>query len=433
MILILSLSLSLSSCMTMADYNYARIDSNLASGNYAAVSAELDEKKSTIYGIHDEVLVALDAGLVAHYDRDTDKSNELLSKAERLIDAYFSTSISQSVTSMVTNDFVQDYAGEDFEDLYTNLFMALNYIEAELYEDAMVEVRRFDNKLKKLRAKYEEIIQAVENDDENSKIKRVSIQFYNSALAHYVSMLLNRVEGDYDNVRIDAKLLEEAFNMQPSLYDFAVPSSIVAEKAARRADCRLNVLAFSGFAPVKKEEAVRAYSWRGTVWYKLALPKMEKRPSAITSIVVKAINKQTGESFSQTLEQIESLENISVDTFQQKYSVLFTKALLRSIAKTAANTTMNTIARRSKDATVSTVFSVLDFATKISNEFTERADVRTCRFFPAKASVTGMNVPAGDYTVSVEFMAGSHVACTETKELSVRAGKLNFVEAACLR
>ncbi len=417
----------------MADYNYGRIDSNLAAGNYEAVSSELTEKKSTIYGSHDEVLKFLDAGLVAHYDGKTEESNRLLAQAEKLMEAYFTTSLTQSVTSMVTNDLVQDYAGEDFEDIYTNLFMALNYIEDGLIDDAMVEMRRFDNKLKKLRSKYEDLIRGMESDDQNSKVKRVSIQFYNSALAHYVSMLLNRGDGDYDSARIDASLLEEAFRTQKDVYDFALPATIAAEKDVRRSDTRLNVLAFSGFAPIKKEEVVRAYSWRGTVWYKLALPKMEKRRSAITSIVATAENKQTGEIYSRTLEQIESLENISMDTFQQKYSVLFTKALLRSIAKTAANTSMNTMARKSQDNTASLVFSLLDFATKVSNELTERADVRTCRFFPAKASVTGFSLPAGDYKVTVQFMAGRHVTYAAEKDLSVRAGKLNFVEATCLR
>ena len=419
----------------MADYNYNRIDSNLAAGNYEAVSAELNEKKSTIYGSHDEVLVALDAGLLAHYEGKTDESNKLLGQAEKLMEAYFTTSISQSVTSMVTNDLVQDYAGEDFEDIYTNLFMALNYLEVDLFDDAMVEMRRFDNKLKKLRSKYEETIRNMESGDKDSKVKRVNIQFYNSALAHYVSMLLNRADGDYDNARIDARLLEEAFKTQKDLYDFALPSSLDEEKNARRSDARLNVLAFSGFAPVKKEDVVRAYSWTGTVWYKLALPKMEKRHSAITKIVATARNKQTGQTYSRTLEQIESLENISMDTFQQKYSVLFTKALLRSIAKTATNTTMNTMARKTRknNDSASIIFSILDLVTKVSNELTERADVRTCRYFPAKASVTGISLPAGDYTVSVDFMAGSHVSSRVVKDVSVRGGKLNFIEATCLR
>lgn len=432
-ILILTFSLVLSSCMTMADYNYARIDSNLAAGNYEAVSQELTEKQQTIYGSHDKVLVALDAGLVAHYDKRTDESNKLLTEAERLIEDYFTTSVTQSVTSMMTNDLVTDYAGEDFEDMYVNLFMALNYLEEGFFDDAMVEMRRFDNKLKKLRSKYEETIQQMEKDDADAKVNRVNIQFHNSALAHYLAMLMNRVEGDYDSLRIDGMLLEEAFKTQKDLYDFPVPSAVAEEKVARRGDTRLNVLAFNGFAPIKKEDVVRAYSWRGTVWYKLALPKMEKRNSAITGIVAVAKNKATGETFSQELELIESLENISMDTFQQKYSVLFAKAMIRSIAKTAANSAMHVAAKKTNNRNASVLFSILDIATKITNEVTERADVRTCRFFPAKASIAGMNVPAGDYTVEVRFMAGKHITCTETKDLSVRAGKLNFVEATCLR
>ena len=96
---------------------------------------------------------------------------------------------------------------------------------------------------------------------------------------------------------------------------------------------------------------------------------------------------------------------------------------------------MNTMARKTRknNDSASIIFSILDLVTKVSNELTERADVRTCRYFPAKASVTGISLPAGDYTVSVDFMAGSHVSSRVVKDVSVRGGKLNFVEATCLR
>ena len=434
--LIFSLIMLFSSCMTMADYNYAHIDSNLAKGNYAAVSAELAEKKLTIYGSHGEVLTFLDEGLIAHYDKKSDDSNKRLSQAELLIEKYSAKSISQSIASALTNDLVQDYAGEAFEDIYTNVFMALNYLRLGEWDEAMVEIRRFDNKLKNLRAKYENDIQQFENVNENSHVKKASIQFHNSALARYLSMLLYRADGDYDNAAVDFKYLKSAFSTQTDLYPFSMPATLSEEATVSKKVARLNVLAFSGAAPVKKEKAVRAYSWEGTVWYKLALPEMEKRPSVISSVLVTATNKASGERFTQTLETLESLENICVDTFQQKYSLLFAKALARSIAKTAANTTMNALSKKSFDdnnTNAAVIFSLLDFATKISNELTERADVRTCRYFPAKASVTGITLPAGDYTVSVQFLSGRKAVYTENSDITVKAGALNFVEATCLR
>ena len=432
---IFSLSLVLSSCMTMADYNFARIDANLAAGNYAAVSAELDEKKSVLYGSHDEVLRLLDAGLVAHFDGRTDESNRALSEAEALMQTYRATSVSQTIASLMTNDLVQDYAGDPFEDIYANLFMALNYLEQGAQDEAMVEIRRFDSKLKNLRADYETQIAAIEraNADEGATVKKVSIQFHDSALARWLSMLLYRADGDADNAAVDYKYMQSAFQTQADLYDFALPSTVNADRAASKNDARLNVLAFYGRAPVKKEEVVRAYSWRGTVWYKLALPRMEKRPTAITYVTVTATSLTTGERFTQTLEKLESMEAICADTFQQKYSLLFTKALLRSIAKTAANTTFHTISHEADDKGVAALFTMLDIATKVSNELTERADVRTSRYFPAYASVTGMTVPPDDYAVNIQFFAGKGVTYQETKHVSVRAGALNFVEAACLR
>ncbi|MBQ6781495.1 MAG: hypothetical protein IJP62_09735 [Treponema sp.] len=435
-ILIFSLSLLFSSCMTMADYNYSRIDSNLAAGKYADVAAELTEKKTTIYGMHDEVLTFLDAGLVAHYDNRIADSNANLGQAETLMEKYGAKSVSQSILSMVTNDLVQDYAGEDFENIYANVFMALNYLRLGEQDEAMVEIRRFDNKLKTLRSKYEGQIHDFEMANEDAKVKKVSIQFHDSALARYLSMILYRADGDADNAAVDYKYLKSAFDTQKDLYNFDIPMTAAEEAGIGKSKARLNVLAFSGLSPIKKEKAVRAYSWEGTVWYKLALPVMERRSSSVSSVLVTATDKASGERFTQKLELLESLENICEDTFQQKYSILYARALARSIAKTAANTTMHVLSnkeQKEKNMNEAIIFSLLDFATKITNEVTERADVRTCRYFPAKASVAGITLPPGEYTVSVQFLNGRKIVHTETKEMSVRAGKLNFFEATCLK
>ena len=57
-----------------------------------------------IYTDKDELLYSLDSGLLAHYNRDYEESNSKLSNAERLIESYYSKSISQGINSFFTND-----------------------------------------------------------------------------------------------------------------------------------------------------------------------------------------------------------------------------------------------------------------------------------------------------------------------------------------
>jgi uncharacterized protein len=424
--------LILSGCRTMADYNFSSIDTNIASGDYAAVRSEL-ETSSHLYSDHDEVLRELDLGLVSHYAVQSDQSNKDLSAAERLIEEKYTKSVSQKVASWLTNDTVEDYAGESFEDIYTNIFMALNYLELGNTDDAMVEIRRFDNKLKSLGARYDAEIAATESGTSGQQVKRVAINFHDSALARYLSMLLYRTSGDRDNARIDYRYLQEAYRTQEQLYPFSEPSSAAGELAVPKGQGRLSVLCFSGLAPVKHEEVTRVWSWDGRIMYKLALPVMTMRPSVITGARVTAVDSN-GQRYSADTEKLESLERISVDTFQQKASLLYTKALIRSIAKAAANSTFSALADDKNNTTgTAALFSLLEVASKVTNEVSERADVRTCRYFPATASVAGLTLPPGTYTVTIDFFGTNKIESTSTRTVTVTADGLNLVEASCLR
>ena len=122
--------------------------------DYEAALNSLELEKEELYSETDTVLYNLDSGILAHYSKNWTVSNANFSEAEKLIEYYYSKSITQNVASFFSNDTVIDYSGEEYEDIYTNIFMALNYIQLGKTEDAFVEIRRFDNKLKALSVKY---------------------------------------------------------------------------------------------------------------------------------------------------------------------------------------------------------------------------------------------------------------------------------------
>ena len=103
------------SCTTIRDYS--EVYEELDSANYDIAYGQLEEKKDQIYTEKDELLYSLDSGLLAHYNKDYAESNKKLSYAERLIEVYYAKSISQGVLSFFSNDNVQDYSGEEYEDI----------------------------------------------------------------------------------------------------------------------------------------------------------------------------------------------------------------------------------------------------------------------------------------------------------------------------
>lgn len=429
------LSFLIFSCTTMADFDFSSIDYNVERGNFNLASEELESSSTYIYSDNDLLLYNLDKGILSHFDSEFKESNISLTKAEKLCVEYAATSITQSIASAVTNDTVMDYSGEAFEDIYTNIFMALNYIHLGNIEDAMVEVRRFDNKLRLLEQKYEKFVEETDSSSE-VKVQKVSIQFSDSALARYLSMLLYRTEKDFGNAEVDLKLLKKAFAKQKSLYDFKIPSTIDEELNIPKGKARLNIIAFSGNAPVKKEEVIRAY-WSSDVWYKLALPVMEKRGSDVNSISVTAKNLATGKIYSRKLEKIESIENIALDTFKQSYSLIYAKSLARSIARAISNSTVSSITQSLADESETLggmlLFSLIDISSKVATEVVERADVRCSRYFPANASVCGLNVEEGNYEITVNYYTRNRLIHCQTQNISIEENKLNLVESACLR
>ena len=424
------------SCVTMSDYNFNNIDKSIKNGMYDAVYEELCNPQGVLYTSSDLVLENLDKGLISHYAGEYERSNGELSEAETLIRSYYSKSITQAAASMLVNDTVIDYAGDPFEDVYTNIFMALNYLQLGKFDDAFVEIRRFDIKLKEIQQKYQAQLekQKKELKDNSVSVPSGEVKFHNSALARYLSLLIYRTEGDYDSARVDYNMMHDAFRLQPSLYDFPFPESVKEELTfVPDGFGRLNILAFSGLSPVKVEESIPLYAYDG--FYRIALPVMEKRKSSVAAASVTAVNVETGEVYSAHTQKIESIEDIAVDTYAQKYAAIVGKTVARMVSKLVATAALDTVAEEADDSAVSMIFSILGAASKINMFVSERADVRTCRYFPASAYAAGITLPEGRYDITVVFKTSSDgkVETLEYNGVSVSKSGLNLVESYCFK
>ena len=109
---------------------YAKMDAGVQAGSYDHALTVLDKEKGTarktIYSSKNEILLYLDRGMIKHYAGMYDESSRDLEMAEQLIEEAFTKSISQEIGSYLLNDNVKDYSGEDYEDLYINVFNSLN-------------------------------------------------------------------------------------------------------------------------------------------------------------------------------------------------------------------------------------------------------------------------------------------------------------------
>ncbi|MCR5613907.1 hypothetical protein [Treponema sp.] len=428
-----------SSCMTMADYDYTSIDNSISVCDYSTAAEILENQKYYYYSSHEKVLQYLDQGLLLHFAHEFDASTENLDLAEKEIDFNYTKSISQQVGKVLVNDNVADYEGEVYEDIYSNIFMCLNYIHLKKNDDAMVEIRRFDNKMKVAGSKFQaEINQAKlkmksEYHSDEALLKDTDITFYNSAFARYLSMLLYRTQNDYYSAKIDYDKITEAFWAQKNIYNFSMPENLQDELELPEKFARVNLVSFTGLGPLKYEEVLRI-PFSGA-YYKLALPVMRRRGSFVYRAEIVLKNCESAQEYSTDAYTIESIQNIAADTYKQHYGAIYARTLMRSISKSVGSGVMEAVAKNAEDQNIRVAFGFLNFVSQISTEVTERADVRICRYFPATVKVAGINVPQGIYDVEVRYYnaKGNCIYTDIQKNVEAKIGELNLIESAYLR
>jgi uncharacterized protein len=427
--------LILSGCASLPEMHQASLE-DVRNGSYENALKYIEQNKGTLYGDKDTVVYDLDGGIIRHYAGLYGDSTKQLSDAEQLIYQYYTKSVSAEIGSFLVNDTLLDYAGEDYEDIYSNLFMSLNYFYQNEIDDAIVEVNRASNKIQELSSKHEPELIKARTAAKMDNQPAVDIQFHNSALAQYLAMLYNRAGGDMDEAFHDQHMISDAFLTQKQLYPFELPESVNSELKIPAGKTRLNFISFLGTSPVKLERRINL-----TADYVIAYPVMAVCPYPVHYVQAEITNTQTGETTECSLGQIESIRNIALDTFKIRSQIIYAKAVARCTVKgttTVASRGIGEELSKNDDANVALAGSILKlFSTvnKISNQVTEAADLRISRYFPARADVGGVTLSPGTYNITVVFFDhpdGTVISSRSFENVIVQAGKLNLIEANCL-
>ncbi|HSR88067.1 MAG TPA: hypothetical protein VLL07_03860, partial [Pontiella sp.] len=436
---------------------YAGMDTMLATADYPAAIARIESERNKAYTGKDRAVFYLDLGMLCHWNAEYEKSNEYLEKAERAIEDNFAKSLTRSASSLILNDNVLEYAGEDYEDIYLNAFKALNYLALGQNDAAFVEVRRINNKLEQLTGKYDKMARKLsEAEEAQEPFQPGKSYFQESALGRYLSLLLYRNEYRWDDVRIDLEKIARGWKLQPDIYTFSAPDFSLETKRLAAPKARLNVIAFSGLAPDKEAstfyihteenlivlagtsenylgkqriDGLNVLNWPGVeegYHFKFQLPSMHRRPSSVSRIEVAVANGPK-----QQLQRLESLENAAVETFGIKKPLIYLKTVTRAVSK-------GLIAERSKEKMTENMGAGTAFLSRLIADLmvdqTENADLRVSRFFPAEACIREIHLDEGVYDIQINYYGatGALLHSDERSGVHLEAGRLNVLESAYL-
>jgi len=454
-----AMALLFASCVTTRNYVFDKTDQEVQSREYVTAAKTLDGPDSkTFYGDRDQVLRNLDVGMLYHLANDPKASVGRFDEAERLIEENYTKSITNAATSFLLNDYALDYAGEPYEDLYLNVFKAIDYARQNQPDDAFVEINRMGTKLNLLEDKYRKVADSMNNSpDSKGAVKAGSTQFHDSALARFLSMVLYRYDHSYDNAAIDLQKIKDAFTSQPNLYAFPLPNLDGMVKPSDKV--RFTVVGFSGQSPTKrantlrlntgtnsvvvseqKEDSHGVMEWKGFgaifvpgvkagLNIKAQLPEMYLRPSKVHSITVLVDGVSVGH-----LELLERLDTIAVDTFELAKTPIFFKTVIRAsvkgvltqMAKEQANNGLSSLGFGGQ-----LLGAVGGLAADVAVDATEQADLRSARYFPGQAWVGDFSIAPGTHVVSVEYFgrAGELLSTTVYPARNYDTKGLNLLSA----
>jgi len=328
----------------------------------------------------DRLLVLLDRGMILHAAGHFDESIAALAEADRLSQQLDGISISEEAKALLSNERQRAYRGEDFEKLMISVLQALNYAELGKDEDALVEVRRVNERIHKMIT------------DEKKPYEQL-------AIARYLGGILYEDEGDWDNAFID---YHEAQKLQPDLGTLAEPLLRLAKKTQRddayqelkkkypdvpekplgRDEGQLVVIVESGLSPEKRSAQREHHGERGVELVDVPVYR-DRWPRTVATV-------QVG-------EQVQSATTVT--SLSEVAKVHLDDRIGRMLAKSLASTAVK--AGVAAGAGALTKSEEVGVATFLLLSLTTRADLRSWLSLPAEFQLARFRLAPGKYQVRV--------------------------------
>jgi hypothetical protein len=427
-LLVSALSFFLISCSSSNQLQRA-LEEQISKGEYLQ-AIETVKKNKTVYGEKNSVLYKLDLGLLFHYAGIPDSSNRYFFSAEKEIDDLYTQSISQHALSFLLNDNILPYEGEDFEKVLVNILLALNFIEKDLPDEALVEARKVDLKLREYSRQYE------------GKNK-----YQEDAFIRYLAGALYESGGEINDAFISYRKSFESYKTYLKEYGTHPPNFLIDDLVrtatlmgfkdeadyyktldgkpyTQNSDGSVLIIVYSGKGPVKTEirPTVSIPDSAGIIHtFQVALPKFVSRHKQSRSYNIKAVS--LADTVSRTAQLAEDITAIAEKTLDDRLTYTYLKSGGRALLKFLASEKMKK--ELNKDSNNKGRNLLGSIAIDLVMGATEQADTRTWQTLPAEIQLGRVNLPPGKYNLTIESSDGGYHLRDEV--VNVKGGKSSFI------
>ena len=406
-ILMLSGLLVISGCATDYTRKMRPVTSDLRNDRPDLALQEFRESFQDSTG-KNRLLYLMELGNLQRLSCEYSEAVTVLLQADRLSDQQRGLELGQEVGSFLTSDLALEYRGADYEKVFINYCLAASYASENNMEDALVECRAVNNKLRAFNLTYE-------RDNRN--------RYSDDAFIRYLMGILFEKSGDLNNALI-------AYRNSAAIYDssYAVEYGIPAPTRVKSDILRLSnemgmesvfqnyrnqwpeiddwqdqgpdashgeivVILEAGLIPPRVERSY-TFVFDDRV-YRLALPGIAAFKQKTLSVVLSSGSRQSDGFLAEDLAAI-ALKNLEDQAGRD---------IVRSIARLAIKAGVAEAGEQiveeltSENSTVSNITGLL---LSIAGAATERADLRAWLTLPEQIYIARLTLPEGLQPVTIE-------------------------------
>jgi len=350
--------------------------------NYSFIDEKLQDED-------DVILWASQGGSQSRNCFDYNRSNNMFDKAERLyksdVDLQSNVNkIGNSASSILVNNNINDYQGNEYEKVMLNTYKGLNFMALDDFVNARVEFNRaLDRQRRAKEYFYKEIQQARKKIRRDKNYQKASNRYTQKAIydryrdifsgfetypdfvnpyATYISGLFFLLDGDYTKAR---DLLKESVAMQPQnrqiREDFELADGLSG--FAKKEKHYAWIIYENGQSMAKREININIplFIFTNKVYYAgIALPKLYERAGSYDFLEVDG----------QKSVLIANMDSIIKAEFEKRFSQIALEATLNLIVKTYTQYELNKSG------------SLGGFAGMLYQALTNRADIRSWTALP---------------------------------------------------
>lgn len=356
----------------------------------------------------DKLVYLLDYGTALQMDGQYKESNQIFLTADKLSEELDYQSASRVTGSLLLNEEMVQYKGDTFEKIFINAYLAMNYLELNQLDDALVESRRINEKYLKLRS-------------EDKKV------FELNPFAKYLSAITWEADQKWDDAAI---AYAEAYKLDPNISHIREDLIRSAKKARRNDEHEKWKKQF----PEVKEKP----EWYDKNYGELVIivqqgwgPRKDFNPVDYHWPILKPVSTTTQKarlniegigSFDSST--VYNIEVASIKTLQEDALSLLGRRVAGRVAKDLAAQEV-----RKKNEALGAIAWVVMVAS-------DRADLRQWSMLPQTIQIIRVFLKSGEYKFNLQGLTGSEQVTSESlseRTVKIKPGQKTFVNWRTLK